>query len=97
MIEIDGKKENRDTPKPCPFCGSIDVAYNNTTRPCFLEWYECGSCGARANSLEEWNRRAPVNTPCTCGKRAATVHLCMECFEDAVSVDDDEPKENANG
>jgi len=27
-----------------------------------------------------------VTINCTCGKRAATVHLCDECFRDAVTA-----------
>jgi len=26
-----------------------------------------------------------VTIACTCGKRSATVHLCEQCFEDAVT------------
>ena len=27
-----------------------------------------------------------VTIACTCGKRSATVHLCEQCFEDAVTA-----------
>jgi hypothetical protein len=30
-------------------------------------------------------RSTPFIKQCSCGKQAATVHLCDQCFEDAVS------------
>ena len=47
--------------KPCPFCGSKNIEYNNDTGPGdegFWEWIECVDCGAKCPDKETWNRRA---------------------------------------
>lgn len=49
--------------KPCPFCGHTEID------PC--EWMDdkgnqgpgCPECGALADSVATWNRRAPVDAP----------------------------------
>ena len=48
--------------KPCPFCGSKDVEYDNDTGHddnSFRSWISCDECGAKANDEEAWNRRTP--------------------------------------
>ena len=45
---------------PCPFCGG-KAEYDNDVGPNdegFWEWIGCTKCGARANNLTAWNRRA---------------------------------------
>lgn len=48
--------------KPCPFCGSHDIAM---AFACGDEWVECNNCGAMSQMFsngkkarEYWNRRA---------------------------------------
>lgn len=46
--------------KPCPFCGSDKIEYNNDVGPndeSFWEWIECTECGAKCPDAETWNRR----------------------------------------
>jgi hypothetical protein len=51
--------------KPCPFCGSKNIDYNNDTGPGdggFWEWIECVDCGARCPDEDTWNRRSDTST-----------------------------------
>lgn len=46
--------------KPCPFCGSINIEYQNDTGlrdEHFWQWIECADCGAKCPDKETWNRR----------------------------------------
>ena len=42
-----------DELKPCPFCGKNDSCYVDFDSTC----YECQSCGAMCNSLDDWQSR----------------------------------------
>jgi len=49
--------------KPCPFCGSSNIEYNNDTGSCdeaFWEWISCVDCGAKCHDKATWNSR-PIN------------------------------------
>ena len=51
--------------KPCPFCGG-KAEYDNDTGPLdegFWEWYQCQNCGAKQDSITEWNTRIPLPLP----------------------------------
>ena len=61
-------------------------------RPCGLTWSDANEVAAVvATKLAEENgsshnkQSKTVTIACTCGKRSATVHLCEQCFEDAVT------------
>jgi len=43
------------------------------------------------NEMWALNIMEKKQRPCSCGKRSATVHLCDQCFEDAVTDDEDAP------
>jgi len=44
--------------KACPFCGSADVDAENWTSSEGRSGPGCMDCGATAESVNEWNRRA---------------------------------------
>ena len=46
--------------KPCPFCGSSRVDWENDVGDdddYYMEWWECEECGGRAPTKEAWNAR----------------------------------------
>ena len=48
--------------KPCPFCGSTNVAVNQGLTAAHTPWFhvQCGDCLATGDSVEAWNRRVEV-------------------------------------
>ena len=51
--------------KPCPFCGSDDIAIDTQFDEWFIVCNECsgrsGSCDTKQGALEAWNRRPDSN------------------------------------
>lgn len=68
----------QDELKACPFCGCTVIEYSNDTGPNdegFWEWYECTKCGAKCDSVAEWNTRVDTEAAKPEGKTMTQIDV----------------------
>jgi hypothetical protein len=78
---------------PVPRGKYLDIEFDTNELPCTrqasngtitIEEIAAQDSGSRSSQATN-KQSAPFIKQCTCGKRMATVHLCDECFRDAVT------------
>lgn len=86
--------------KPCPHCGSDDIApitFKGCNGDVWDEFIACGGCGATAETAEAWNMRA--ERTCRDANTRFNAWTCSECKCTLLLMFDDfgEPTLNVDG